>query len=338
MKETKINFNLIGLTKNEILSRITELDIYNQYSKGIPLSVGGLQHSPMRDESNEDNSPSFSLYYAENGELRYKDFGGKKLTGNCFDFVKFQLQISYEEALKQIYKDFQLDKKGVIYDTLKQNTDISLKYLENKQIIPIKKTWDLNDYNYFQQYELPLEFVSSKKVYPCKYIYLKKNATSLSIWAQSTNSSPIYCWETNSKHKVYRPYGAKDFKWLATMKSDDFQNMETVNLDSDILFITKSMKDCLVLEYLGYAAVAPGSETPNISEVILSDLKSKFKTIYIFYDNDATGISTSTTLSEKTGFKSICIPDRSCKDISDYVKEYSLKAASKLIKNLINGE
>lgn len=336
MKE-KINFNLIGLTKNEILSKITELDIYNKYSNVGTLSVGKLNTSPLRNSENEDKTPSFSLY-SNNGELKFKDFGGYKLSGNCFDYVKYIFNISYEEALKKIYKDFELQKIATNSKVTAVNTETTLDYLKEitKRIVVINRNWNLVDFNYFKQYHLPLDFVSSKNVLPAKNVYLVTNESDITLWATDSKQYPIYTWYTADKFKCYRPYNPKKSKWLSTMTTWDLQNIETVNTESNTLFITKSMKDCLVLEYLGFAAVAPGSEVPNIPRKLLDYLESQFKKIIILYDNDDTGVKNSTVLAENTGYKNILIPDNTYKDISDYAKEFGLDASLELINKLIN--
>lgn len=335
MKE-KINFNLIGLNKGEILSKISELDIYNKYSNVGTLSVGKLNTSPLRNTENKDNTPSFSLYPAK-GELKFKDFGGYKLSGNCFDYVKYIFNISYEEALKKIYVDFELHKvvAGIQNST---NTNTTLDYLKeiNKRIVAIKRSWNLVDYNYFKQFELPLEFVASKNVYAAKNVYIVTEETEIVLWATDSYKYPIYSWSTADKIKCYRPYNPKTSKWLSTMTTWELQNIETVNTKSDTLFITKSMKDCLVLEYLGFAAVAPGSEVPNIPRKILDYLEATFKRIVILYDNDDTGVKNSIALAANTGYQNIVLPNKEFKDISDYTKEFGLKASLELIKKLIN--
>ncbi len=337
MKE-KINFNLIGLTKGEILSKITELDIYNRYSNVGTLSVGKLNTSPLRLAVTDDRTPSFSLY-SRNGELKFKDFGGDKLSGNCFDYVKYLFNISYEEALKKIYSDFELHKLAVQENNTSVNTVKTLDYLKeiNKRIVAIKRNWSYVDYQYFTvQYGLPLEFVNTKNVFPCKHIYIITNEENVTLWATDTTKYPIYAWSTADKFKCYRPNNSKLSKWISTMGVWDMQNIETMNTSSDTLFITKSMKDCLILEYLGFAAIAPGSETPNIPRKILDYLEATFKRIIILYDNDSTGINASKKLEESTGYKNIQLPDINYKDISDYCKEFGLDSSLELINRLIN--
>lgn len=335
MKE-KINFNLIGLNRDEILSKISELDIYNKYSNVGTLSVGKLNTSPLRNTENKDKTPSFSLYPAK-GELKFKDFGGYKLSGNCFDYVKYLFNISYEEALKKIYSDFELHKLvASVQNSVNTNTTLSYLNEINKRIVGIKRNWNLVDFNYFNQYHIPLEFVGSKNVYPAKSVYLIINEEEIVLWATDSVKYPIYTWSTADKIKCYRPYNPKNSKWLSTMTTWDLQNMETVNHKSDVLFITKSMKDCLVLEYLGFAAVAPGSEVPNIPRKILDYLEASFKRIIILYDNDITGVKNSEALALNTGYQNIILPDKKYKDISDYAKEFGLEASLELIKKLIN--
>ena len=59
----------------------------------------------------------------------------------------------------------------------------------------------------------------------------------------------------------------------------------------DYVVITKSLKDVMVLYEFNIPAIAPNSETLFISDKQLEKLKSKFKNIIVFYDNDCAGIS-----------------------------------------------
>lgn len=51
------------------------------------------------------------------------------------------------------------------------------------------------------------------------------------------------------------------------------------------------MKDVLLLHELGIPAIAPNSETQNVSDKMFEELKSRFKYIVYVYDNDLPGIS-----------------------------------------------
>ena len=58
-----------------------------------------------------------------------------------------------------------------------------------------------------------------------------------------------------------------------------------------------------------------------MSTTAQKNLKSRFKNIYILYDNDKAGLAYSQKTSEETGFKNIVLPQfEGGKDISDFYK------------------
>ena len=73
-----ITFEPINLTKELILSRVSEEKILNYYL-GLPVKKG-LYRNPLR----KDQRPTASYYRSsKNGRIMFKDFG----TGFCGDFV-----------------------------------------------------------------------------------------------------------------------------------------------------------------------------------------------------------------------------------------------------------
>ena len=101
----------------------------------------------------------------------------------------------------------------------------------------------------------------------------------------------------------------------------------------DLLVITKSLKDIMVLYEMGYCAVSPSSETTFIPEDILNDLKARFKKILILFDNDETGIKKAQEYSSKYNLIQFVIDNKfNAKDISDAVKLNGFD----VIKNWLN--
>lgn len=151
------------------------------------------------------------------------------------------------------------------------------------------------------------------------------------VW-NSTNTNPIYFLPAYDvinnciKNRYYRPYNTEKynrdstFKWIGNSnKNCIFGYRELVDRE-DVLFITKSFKDLMVLFELGLNSIAVVGETHFINEDILNDLKKRFKYIYVFFDTDATGKKFSIKFTNMYNLYYINIPDKyDCKDPSDLI-------------------
>ena len=101
------------------------------------------------------------------------------------------------------------------------------------------------------------------------------------------------------------------------------------------LVITKSLKDVMTLYSFGITAIAPNSEHLFISEKQFEKLKARFKNIYVFYDNDLTGISNMNKIRKKFNVKCLWIPKKyGVKDISDFYQRYGKEETLKLINSI----
>lgn len=141
--------------------------------------------------------------------------------------------------------------------------------------------------------------------------------------------------------KVYRPTADSKVKWKSNMTSSLLHGSSQLK-PANILIITKSMKDVMVLHEMGYQAVSPMAENVIPSNEIMVDLISAYPKIYIFYDNDGEfnppkGISgkgkqAASKIATKYSLPMIFLPDGGPKDISDYVKEFGISEGEKTMK------
>ena len=67
----------------------------------------------------------------------------------------------------------------------------------------------------------------------------------------------------------------------------------------DILVVTKSMKDVMVLYQLGIPAIAPISENCFLTEAQYNKLQSRFKYIVLLYDNDRPGLRSMISIRKR---------------------------------------
>lgn len=334
MQDKLIDFNHLSLNRDFILSRISEEDIFRHYLN-VPFQLGRPMKSPLRTR---DDDPSFNIYRTPmSGELRYKDFGYSG--GNCFEFVRNLFGVDYKTALRIIAKDFNLTAE-VVHVPKKEPEAVRATAMEafKKQILPTKRSFKKLDFDYWNQYGIPLTDLQRYDISACKYVYLHNREDSLFLWGEHRDDDPIYCYEVSYNHKIYRPLSReKKRKWLATTTIWDIQGMKQLPAKGELLIITSSMKDLLVLRQLGYTAIAPGGEAHGIPEKIMDYLWACFDNIVVFYDNDPPGkLSAERFQADNAGTAAIFIPDDYAeKDISDFRHIHGAEETQYLMKRLL---
>jgi hypothetical protein len=341
--------------ESKILEIVSELEVFNRYFKnGFELSK--KYSSPFR----RDSDPSFCIFRktktSGTNEFLFKDFGTGH-TGNCFKLISLIYNISYFESLVKVINDFNIDIPKLeinFYMGLSESDDFSFSKKENSLIVtdfvesPTKpittihsqwKAWDEGTYQYFSKYGLSIETLKLYRVYPI--LWANINGKYIVSY---TDDNPMYGFYATNLFgdfiKLYRPlaklrgYGKK---FISNYNRDVISGLEQMtyvkNLyNSDVLIITKSLKDVMVLFELGYCAISPMSETTKLSSRFIDSLKSKFKHIYIFFDNDDTGVN----FANSYGLDTIFINDVLTKDISDFVEMYGFYNAKQFMSNAIN--
>ena len=153
-----------------------------------------------------------------------------------------------------------------------------------------------------------------------------------------TCKSITYAFKFNSRYKIYSPYDDKN-KWLSNTKKTDVQGYNQLPNKGERLIITSSLKDVMCLYAAGYNSIAMQSEMQIPDEKLINELKERFNTIEILYDNDFDKASNpGQTMARKIcdlyEFKNICIPDQfTSKDPSDLVAKVG---SFNELKNILN--
>lgn len=310
-----------NITIEDILSRVSEYDIYEQYLG--KFKVGLIYNSPFR----EDKNPSFGIFRGRKGNLMFKDHG----TGLCGDVVKFVGTLfnisNYQDILAKIYKDVivsrKITKKRIV-------SKIEEKPVETVIGI-VKQEFTKTDINFWKQFGISLDTLKKFKVSSIQY-YLCNGI----VKAVYKDDNPMYAYQVYDRFKIYRPYGDKYTKWRNNLTEYDIQGYEQLPKTGNILFITKSLKDVMVLYEMGYSAISPSSESTFIPQIALDDVKKRFKRIIILFDRDVCGVRKSRSTSLKTGLEAIFIHKKyKAKDISDAVKAWGMfEIKNWLIKTL----
>jgi DNA primase len=326
------NHVIENLCLEELLKKITEYDVYHHYL-GSKFKVGQIMSSPFR----EDKHPSFGVFKSSNGALLWKDQATGK-TGNIVTFVK-EIENLYhnKQALKLIYDKF---VKGIIQPTT-EGIRVREHYDRLRKSISIKRqNFTKNDDEYWQQYHISRETLKKYNVYPITFFWVDDVLQPFTY----TKDSPMYAYKIFDKFKIYRPYSQyKKDKWRTNCSTIDIQGFEQLPEEGDLLILTKSLKDIMVLDELGYTAVALQSENDKLNYKIFNNLSERFKKIVILFDNDEPGKESAAKLASEYNIE-YCFIDSSIyelynvKDISDYIHIFGKEQTIKLLKSLIKNE
>ena len=313
-----------------ILSKITEYDIFMYYIHSFK-ELGKKFRSELRD----DNSPTVSII-AYNGKLLYKDFGNVEHSFDCFSYIQNKYNCNFIAALQIIDCDFNLNlssKKEAIKFTMgcmayRQATP---KFIKTEILIKKKRRkWNKQDATFWKKYLVNKEILSMFAVEPVSHYWINSSRFSC--------QSITYAFKFKNRYKIYSPYEVKN-KWLSNTRKTDIQGYNQLPTKGERLIITSSLKDVMCLYAAGYHAIAMQSEMQMPDEKLISELKERFNTIDILYDNDFNKLNNpGQTMAKKIcdlyGFNNICLPEElESKDPSDLVSKENSFNKLKIILN-----
>jgi len=316
-----------NITFDKILSIIDDYYIYCYYlDKEVKIN------KPISSPLRKDKHPSWSLYRSKNGILKYRDFATGE-SGNIINLVQKLYELNYGQALKKVWQDVVIKKPVSLRRTIK-----NIEVRTNKEnIIEVKrKNFTDKDIQYWSKYGISKDLLKEYKIFPIHTFWVNGNQSFT-----YTDKEPMYAYSIYNKFKIYRPFSRKLEKWRNNCSTYDIQGLEQLEGTGDLLIITKSLKDVIVLKTLGFNAIAPQSELSGIPQIIIDHLKIRFKNIIILFDYDDGGIQGAKKLSEKHSLNIKFIPKKyldlyQIKDISDFVKEFDKETALEMLKELLD--
>lgn len=268
----KRNINNAVLTKDYILSKVSQVTIFSTYT-GIEVDV--IQHcidsgefisSPFR----EDNHPSFGFRYDNRNKLKGRDFAGY-WWGDCIDaaatvlseIIHKPIDISIKNQFLFVLKHIAYTFRNIIYGQDKdENNIISINNAisnvrSNKPIIElVTRPWNNLDAKYWKQFGVNLNFLNTHFVYPVDQFYINR----------ATNPIPKYFYDKNKTDLCYGYVLGQDSRGIVNIKlyfpnrnkkteikfitnSNNIEGIINLELDNyDAIVITKSTKDRLSLE------------------------------------------------------------------------------------------
>lgn len=307
------------LTVNNILSKITQYDIFKTYCSNF-REIDKLFLSELR----EDKNPTCKIFVnITNGDLVYKDFNGGSY--NCFQYVEEKYGCNFNDALNIINKDFNLGlrftSKNIIDNQIKISTGNKVEKTNTLlKISKKRRDFCLKDLKYWGQYDITQSTLEFFGVEPLEYYWFN--------YSRFKPETITYSYEFgNGFRDIYSPLNLK-FKWPCsnTKANKHIYGLKQLPKTGDLLFIVSSLKEVMFLYELGITAIAPQSESTFIPEELLNNLKLRFKEIIILFDFDKAGclhaLKHSTTYNlKRLKFCPVMISYYEGKDLTDcYVK------------------
>ena len=323
----------VELTADEILSVISELDIFKFYCTNFKEI-----DKPFSSEFREDPKPSCRISNRD-GFFLYKDFG-ETSSHNCWGYVMRKFSCNYKTALSIVSNDFNLSHKYTKFVTKSFNVNKKIPIKKDKKskdtIIKVKRReWlNIDKEFWYDKYCIKFETLDKFNVAPITNFWIDN-------YRYDCDVSQVYCYyyykDTVHRFKIYNPYSDKFNKWYSNVNGTIIQGINMLPKSGDKLIISKSLKDVICLYEMGFNAIAGNNETSFIPEVNINKFKNRFKEIYLYFDNDEAGIKYGKMFAGKYRFKAIFNPMGECKDISDVIHYNGIEYAKNLLKQLING-
>lgn len=292
--------------------------IYSYFLNG--LEIGKAILSPFSDEKH----PSFRVTQSRtNGKLYHIDYARSQYKGSSIDFVMQLLNIPYGKAIEEIKKILE----GEIIDTIVEWEPEEHILERESHIIIESQPFSKAEIRYFKNFGIDdlTDILTPKRIwYNEKEIYPQRGKYKC-VFAYR------YWVDGLPKYKLYRPFGDKKAKWFLNNVPNTVIDGEIA--PADVGIITKSRKDYRVVKQVYPNVIGVQNEGFAIlTNDLLQRLKTNWKKIYLWWDNDSVGIENGKLLAKTHGLELIVNPEGVGKDPAEW--RYNTKSL-KPIKNFI---
>lgn len=312
-------------TLSDILEKTTEANILSYYL-GV-TEIPTIIHSPLR----KDNNPSFGLYSPNGKRIYFVDFATKD-RGGIFDLLCQMWKCSYSKVLTRISKDMpklcSIGASNIHQHNLcsvksttkcKQGSDLQCKV----------RDWASYDIEYWRSYGISIDWLKYAEVYPISHKIIIKDGKKYVFAADKYAYAYVEHKEGKVTLKIYQPFNKSGYKWSSNIDRSVWGLWTKIPKYGTNLIISSSVKDCLnIMCNLRIPSICLQGEGYLPKPHIMEELKSRYKNIIVFFDNDFAnpnnpGHNDAKKLSEEYNLKMVEIPkEYESKDPSDLHKKY----------------
>lgn len=321
-----------SITLNDILSKVSEADILYHYFNvsNIPCVIS----SPLR----VDKDPSFGIYTLDGNKIYWKDLS-KNISGGLWDMLGEYWGVNYKEVLNKVWKDLPNITTTYAKSSKMGKPQSISNYTEETDLQCKVREWKHYDIEYWESYGISLNWLKYADIYPISHKIVIKGDNKFIFVADKYAYAYVERKDNKVTLKIYQPFNKK-FKWSNKHDRSVISLWTKIPEYGDKLIICSSMKDALcVWANTGIPCIAIQGEGYTISDTAISELKKRYKDVYILLDNDEAGILDARKLSQSTGFTNLVLPDYGAKDCSDLFKLLNnVNEFKQVILSLISGE
>lgn len=324
-----------SVTLDDILSKTTEVDILAYYL-GV-TEIPCIIHSPLR----VDNNASFGLYSRDGHRIFYIDFATKE-RGSTFDILSQLWGYNYMETLAKIASD--IPKFTTKISNIKQNASKASRVsrLNSTELQCKVRGWASYDIEYWKSYGITLEWLKYAEVYPISHKIIIKDGNKYVFGADKYAYAYVEHKEGKVTLKIYQPFNKNGYKWSSNIDRSVWSLWTKIPKYGTNLIISSSVKDCLnIMCNLRIPSICLQGEGYLPKPHIMEELKSRYKNIIVFFDNDFTnpnnpGHNDAKKLSEEYNLKMVEIPkEYKSKDPSDLFKKYGKDRYLEIMKEIL---
>lgn len=325
------------LTKESVLSKIPEIEIFRHYLNLPYLSESDYFCNTVR----QDNSPTCTFFRNREGRLIMSDWAGY-FRGDCISLVMWCLNLSYVEALKEIWCTLgHIDFEKDLLKEKRKAKQIRSTQTRNITIIVEKEPWTEESIKYWwKKYGISESTLNKYRVCAIRTLW-KHGSSSSNVKYRWNAEFPVFGYYFGKGiWKIYYPkikHRAKSF----ISNGPHVQGLEQLPSDFELnyLVITKSLKDVMILNQLGIPAIAPSAESTMIPEEVMDRFLHRIP-IFTLYDNDVAGREGSKKMREKYFTLPMFLDPKKVgddvKDISDLAEK--LKNKKQLKEKVYEGD
>jgi hypothetical protein len=299
------------LRKRELLRKVPSQFIFNYFLK-CQVKSGETYKAPYR----EDQNPSYTImFYEPSGKWKARDWALDEKYHDVFEMVKRIYKLdSFELVLNILERDsgkiiMWNRGQGYTASVTSSNSEISREQKNSYQTMDF--THDGERYWNFQSINTDtLEKFDVKQLRKVTYGENTFNA----------EEKEVFAYRVNGTTKIYQPNN-KQYKFTYVKKAPDYVfGMEQLPEQDLCVVITGSEKEVMALYGMGIPAVAVESETSKLPRSLVKELKSRFKGVFILYDNDDTGRDKSQSLAKEHNLYRLKVPRiEGVKDFTEWV-------------------
>lgn len=319
------------LSRDVLQNKVGDQNVFTFYFG--PFELNRSYNSVFR----QDPKPSTGFYVSDNGSTIYNDF----TTGEKLDFIQFVMRLyglNYYQAMQRIAVDF-----GLVDGQRSTTKPAIIKQGEAK--VKVKKNYIINvtkfkkhHLDYWAQYYITEAELLANGI---------RAVTGITIDGYSPPINPnelkfLYTFTENNQtyFKIYTPYSTL-YKFYGPVPLHLPFGLDTLQMATDTLVVTKSVKDCLVLrKYIPEVLGLQNESRSSIKKEVLNVLHTLYKRIVLWFDCDGPGKKAAEWYKQHYPWIELVFTPQQCfdkhaiKDPSDFIRHYGLEVFEAYLKTL----